>query len=54
VDRRGTIGKFIGNALGRETGAADRAYVDAVHETAEAREYSLRAAVVTHREGWRK
>lgn len=54
---KGIISKLIGYAIGRDTGVADRPYVDAVYEAAEEREYSLRAAVeaiVAHPEFARK
>ncbi len=54
---KGILSKLIGYAIGRETGVADRPYVDAVYKAAEAREYSLRAAVeaiVAHPEFGRK
>lgn len=54
---KGIISKLIGYAIGRETGVADRPYVDAVYEAAGVREYSLRAAVeaiVAHPEFARK
>ncbi len=54
---KGIIGKLIGYAIGRDTGVADRPYVDAVYEASAARDYSLRAAVeaiVAHPEFRRK
>lgn len=54
---KGIIRKLIGYAIGRDTGVADRAYVDAVYEASGARDYSLRAAIeaiVVHPEFGRK
>lgn len=42
---KGMISKLISYAIGRDTGVADRPYVDAVYEAAKERDYSLRAAI---------
>lgn len=45
ADREQILKGIIGYAIGRDTGVADRPYVDAVYEASEDRNYSLRAAV---------
>ncbi|MEM0896577.1 MAG: DUF1592 domain-containing protein [Verrucomicrobiota bacterium] len=54
---KGIIGKLIGYGLGRDTTVADRPYIDFVYQAAQARDYSLRAAIeaiVSHPEFGRK